>query len=159
MVDIHIRDISDQSKRMAVVREILEKIGKQNLVFKVAVPSGSRTNQNYHPLSDLEYYGTYRGGISYHGEGYNHFGSRHDELLIKIDSYVETRFSRYGAPHGEGWVVDPVRSEGSGGLYHRKQFFAGEGMIWHVVIKTSDLINITAQASVEPVTVLKEIGA
>lgn len=150
MVDIHIRDISDPAKRKQLVDEILTKTGNKALAIEVHADPQYRENGR-----KLTLLGDVMGKVNYVAKDdarwYGAFASRRDEdeLLLKVSAYIESDQSyEYRNQYGRdemGWKH----------THHE----ADPGRIWYVVVKIKDLINITQQASMEPVVVKKEIEA
>lgn len=140
MVDIHVRDISDPRKRRALVMELLEKTGHKNLVFEVLVARGAYDMRSGRVES---YFGDYVGSINYlNEEGTLSWDGNTDSdvILVKVRSY--TRHYTYYRGETDFELIE-----------------AGEGKWWYTRLNIRDLVNITQQASVEPVVKLKEIEA
>lgn len=140
MVDIHIRDISDPKKRRELVMEILAKTGRKDLVFEVLVGRG-----RFEMMSGRieSYFGDYVGSINYLDEEGRltwNGNKENDVILVKVTSY--TRHYTYSRGEKDCEVIE-----------------AGEGRWWYTQLNIRDLVNITQQASVEPVVKLKEIEA
>lgn len=129
MVDIHIRDISDPVKRCELVEELIKKLGKTKLVFEAKIP-------NWHGADSWTIYGDF---VWYPAlpEGYSLVlpSEEEREILIKAKRYTVT--------NDYGTLADHETAK--------------ESASWWIRIKIRDLVNIYAQASVDPVVAHKQI--